>query len=95
MWATTRSRYARRRPTSTGRSARAAARAWRNAPARTPTTVSTYGVAPTKAINIPFPQAIPKKAKIDPQFCRQFIERQVRRLRQGLPYGGDQLRDGG
>ena len=33
-----------------------------------------YGVAPTKAINIPFPQAIPKKAKIDPQFCRQFIK---------------------
>ena len=33
-----------------------------------------YGVAPTKAINIPFPQAIPKKAKIDPQFCRQFTK---------------------
>ena len=33
-----------------------------------------FGVAPTKAINIPFPQAIPKKAKIDPQFCRQFIK---------------------
>ena len=32
------------------------------------------GVAPTKAINIPFPQAIPKKAKIDPQFCRQFTK---------------------
>lgn len=33
-----------------------------------------FGVAPTRAINIPFPQAIPKKAKIDPQFCRQFIK---------------------
>ena len=33
-----------------------------------------FGVAPTKAINIPFPQAIPKKAKIDPQFCRQFLK---------------------
>ena len=33
-----------------------------------------FGVAPTTAINIPFPQAIPKKAKIDPQYCRQFIK---------------------
>lgn len=33
-----------------------------------------FGVAPTKAINIPFPQAIPKKAKIDPTFCRQFTK---------------------
>ncbi len=33
-----------------------------------------FGVAPTKAINIPFPQAIPKKAKIDPQYCRQFVK---------------------
>ncbi|OPY69654.1 MAG: putative glutamate synthase (NADPH) small subunit [Syntrophorhabdaceae bacterium PtaU1.Bin034] len=33
-----------------------------------------FGVAPTKAINIPFPQAIPKKAKIDPQYCRQFTK---------------------
>ena len=33
-----------------------------------------FGVAPTTAINIPFPQAIPKKAKIDPQFCRQFLK---------------------
>ena len=33
-----------------------------------------FGVAPTKAINIPFPQAIPKKARIDPQYCRQFIK---------------------
>jgi len=33
-----------------------------------------YGVAPTRAINIPFPQAIPKKAKIDPNFCRQFTK---------------------
>lgn len=33
-----------------------------------------FGVAPTKAINIPFPQAIPKKAKIDPDFCRQFTK---------------------
>lgn len=33
-----------------------------------------FGVAPTKAINIPFPQAIPKKAKIDPNFCRQFTK---------------------
>ena len=33
-----------------------------------------YGVAPTKAINIPFPQAIPKKATIDPQFCRRFTK---------------------
>jgi heterodisulfide reductase subunit A2 len=31
-----------------------------------------FGVAPTRAINIPFPQAIPKKAKIDANFCRQF-----------------------
>lgn len=27
------------------------------------------GLAPTTAINIPFPQAIPKKATIDPEFC--------------------------
>jgi heterodisulfide reductase subunit A len=33
-----------------------------------------FGVAPTRAINIPFPQAIPKKAKIDAQFCRQFVK---------------------
>jgi heterodisulfide reductase subunit A2 len=33
-----------------------------------------YGVAPTRAINIPFPQAIPKKAKIDPKYCRQFVK---------------------
>ena len=36
--------------------------------------VFNYGVAPTKAINIPFPQAIPKKAKIDPKYCRQFVK---------------------
>ena len=28
----------------------------------------------TTAINIPFPQAIPKKAVIDPAYCRQFIK---------------------
>jgi heterodisulfide reductase subunit A2 len=33
-----------------------------------------FGVAPTRAINVPFPQAIPKKAKIDPTFCRQFTK---------------------
>ncbi|MBP8625383.1 MAG: CoB--CoM heterodisulfide reductase iron-sulfur subunit A family protein [Syntrophorhabdaceae bacterium] len=33
-----------------------------------------FGVAPTKAINIPFPQAIPKKAKIDPNYCRHFTK---------------------
>jgi len=33
-----------------------------------------FGVAPTRAINIPFPQAIPKKAKIDPTYCRQFTK---------------------
>jgi heterodisulfide reductase subunit A len=33
-----------------------------------------YGVAPTRAINIPFPQAIPKKATIDPQVCRKFTK---------------------
>jgi heterodisulfide reductase subunit A2 len=33
-----------------------------------------YGLSPAKAINIPFPQAIPKKAKIDPKFCRQFTK---------------------
>jgi len=33
-----------------------------------------FGVAPTRAINIPFPQAIPKKAKIDPAYCRQFTK---------------------
>ncbi len=32
------------------------------------------GVGTTTAINIPFPQAIPKKAKIDPDFCRMFIK---------------------
>ncbi len=30
------------------------------------------GVGPTTAINIPFPQAIPKKAVIDKEFCRYF-----------------------
>ncbi|MBA4391847.1 MAG: disulfide reductase [Syntrophus sp. (in: bacteria)] len=33
-----------------------------------------FGAAPTRAINIPFPQAIPKKAKIDAKYCRQFIK---------------------
>jgi len=33
-----------------------------------------FGVAPTRAINIPFPQAIPKKARIDKNYCRQFIK---------------------
>jgi heterodisulfide reductase subunit A2 len=32
------------------------------------------GVAPTRAINIPFPQAIPKKATIDPNYCRQILK---------------------
>ncbi len=32
------------------------------------------GIAPTRAINIPFPQAIPKRAVIDPAYCRQFIK---------------------
>jgi heterodisulfide reductase subunit A len=31
-----------------------------------------FGIAPTTAINVPFPQAIPKKARIDPTYCRQF-----------------------
>ena len=31
-------------------------------------------IGPTTAINIPFPQAIPKKAVIDPSFCRQFLK---------------------
>ena len=31
------------------------------------------GVAHTTAINIPFPQAIPKKAAINPEFCRKLI----------------------
>ncbi len=32
------------------------------------------GVGMTTAINIPFPQAIPKKAAIDKSFCRQFVK---------------------
>ncbi len=32
------------------------------------------GVGTTTAINIPFPQAIPKKAVIDKSFCRQFVK---------------------
>jgi len=32
------------------------------------------GVGLTTAINIPFPQAIPKKALIDARFCRQFLK---------------------
>lgn len=32
------------------------------------------GIATTTAINIPFPQATPKKATIDPDYCRQFIK---------------------
>jgi heterodisulfide reductase subunit A len=31
------------------------------------------GVGPTTAIIIPFPQAIPKKASIEKEFCRQFL----------------------
>ncbi len=31
-------------------------------------------IGTTTAINIPSPQAIPKKARIDPEFCRQFIK---------------------
>ena len=33
-----------------------------------------FGVAPTRAINIPFPQAIPKKATIDARYCRQLLK---------------------
>ncbi|MCF8040371.1 MAG: CoB--CoM heterodisulfide reductase iron-sulfur subunit A family protein [Desulfohalobiaceae bacterium] len=32
------------------------------------------GLTPTRAINIPFPQAIPKRAVIDAGYCRQFIK---------------------
>ncbi|GFK92200.1 NAD(P)H-quinone oxidoreductase subunit I, chloroplastic [Fundidesulfovibrio magnetotacticus] len=32
------------------------------------------GLGGAPAINIPFPQAIPKKAVIDPAFCRQFVK---------------------
>jgi len=32
------------------------------------------GVTPTTAINISFPQAIPKKARIDPEYCRYFTK---------------------
>ncbi|UCC65880.1 MAG: CoB--CoM heterodisulfide reductase iron-sulfur subunit A family protein [Deltaproteobacteria bacterium] len=32
------------------------------------------GIADTTAINISFPQAIPKKATIDPEYCRQFTK---------------------
>ncbi|MFW6055514.1 MAG: 4Fe-4S binding protein, partial [Thermodesulfobacteriota bacterium] len=32
------------------------------------------GIAYTRAINIPFPQAIPKRAVIDASYCRQFIK---------------------
>ncbi|MCF8067077.1 MAG: CoB--CoM heterodisulfide reductase iron-sulfur subunit A family protein [Desulfobacterales bacterium] len=32
------------------------------------------GIGTTTAINIPFPQAIPKKAKIDADFCRKFTK---------------------
>jgi heterodisulfide reductase subunit A len=32
------------------------------------------GIGTTTAINIPFPQAIPKKAVIDPEFCRKLIK---------------------
>ncbi len=31
-------------------------------------------VGPTTAINIPFPQAIPKKATINPQYCRKLLD---------------------
>jgi len=31
-------------------------------------------IGPTTAINIPFPQAIPKKASIDPDFCLKFTK---------------------
>ncbi len=31
-------------------------------------------IGPTTAINIPFPQAIPKKARIDPDFCMKFTK---------------------
>ena len=32
------------------------------------------GIATTTAINIPFPQAIPKRAAIDPEYCLQFTK---------------------
>ncbi|MBI9109648.1 CoB--CoM heterodisulfide reductase iron-sulfur subunit A family protein [Maridesulfovibrio ferrireducens] len=38
-------------------------------PSRKATDFFNEKLATTKAINIPFPQAIPKKAKIDPEFC--------------------------
>ncbi len=38
-------------------------------PSRKATDFFNEKLATTKAINIPFPQAIPKKAKIDPDFC--------------------------
>ena len=38
---------------------------------KTPDSFNEF-MGPTTAINIPFPQAIPKKAAIDPEYCRNF-----------------------
>lgn len=52
-------------------------------------------VGPTTAINIPFPQAIPKKATINAEFCRKLTSGKCRRVRQGVPHRGHQLRNEG
>ncbi len=43
-------------------------------PAKKSTDYFNENLGKTTAINIPFPQAIPKKAVIDPDFCRKFTK---------------------
>ncbi|MBU2536888.1 MAG: CoB--CoM heterodisulfide reductase iron-sulfur subunit A family protein [Proteobacteria bacterium] len=43
-------------------------------PSKKATDSFNEGIGKTTAINIPFPQAIPKKAKIDPEFCTKLTK---------------------
>ncbi|MBU4118629.1 MAG: CoB--CoM heterodisulfide reductase iron-sulfur subunit A family protein, partial [Proteobacteria bacterium] len=43
-------------------------------PSKKATDFFNEGIGKTTAINIPFPQAIPKKAKIDPEFCTKLTK---------------------
>ena len=68
-WAISRSPSGARPDTWIGTSARAAVCAWRNVPVARSRTRSTRNSATRRSINIPFPQAIPKKAAINPESC--------------------------
>ena len=60
-------------------------------PAKAPDSFNV-GLEPTKAIYIPFPQAVPKRAAIQVDYCRWFQPGQVPGVRAGLPGRRHRLR---